>query len=369
VSGCADHGVCQINGACRCFTGFLAQDCSGRLTDSDAGYLLAIQLRITESVLFGFLLILILYRLILEMLRWDDKVSSNTTMCKYILVLLASYCVCHLIGSADYWGTLGNVNIIAYWVFFFSKDFIFLFMSFAVLLHWIELYHSTIPQQIKRDHKWMSNNKASVKEVLNTVTYLRSFRIAYLAICVFSVLILMARIVVTFVSTNPSQNRNFGWFYNVFYTAAWLGFVVGFFIYGFRLIRIFPAEFTIRIRRTMIFMLIFNVIILANQLTILSAFISAFATGLAGMRNNFAFLVIQFLCCFAPLNIYMPIWKYHKWFNPYAVRQRFLTPNFRDPNPHDLRSSSSPTNEVKVDVERGESRDGNKSTSDFEGGL
>ncbi|PRP79054.1 hypothetical protein PROFUN_13132 [Planoprotostelium fungivorum] len=333
---CNNNGVCQSDGTCRYFglantnRGGSGDDCpysvfsvshlsiSNLLTDvlmvpGAEGYIT--QVRIFEGVIFSVLTILSLYRLGLEILiqRNNHKTDYITTL---TLLLLNLFSLFNLIQCIDYWGMYGRMSYTAIYVTFMLKDVLMLVLFSALLFHWAELYYSAI-RKLRREQMLAKlkpgyEGSVTIEEILLKINFISKFRFAFLLISILSIVCYFEVRELHVKDQTDLMNQ-------VYQIIAWVLFSVGYGIYGYRLLQILPPVLRDRIKAIMILLGIFAVAGTAYCCLILGL-LYVEGQGLKAILNVFAFASLEFIAGFATLNIFLPMWQWHKWFNPKLIK-------------------------------------------------
>jgi len=108
-------------------------------------------------------------------------------------------------------------------------------------------------------------------------------------------------------------------FYYSFYTAVWILFALGYIFFGLRLLRIIPDVLKGSIVSVMILMAVFAIFAVAYEC--LSIGLQLSSVGLSKVETVIAMFVLIWFCVFAAVNIFMPVWQWHKWLNPSVIHK------------------------------------------------
>ncbi|PRP88544.1 hypothetical protein PROFUN_02955 [Planoprotostelium fungivorum] len=334
--------VCQYDGTCRCFLGYFGPNNtnSGGSGDSCPFDATVIPGAIDDSIhpvmmyqqiIFFPLCILEIYRLVLDLVisrnHQNPSHTSNAVVwwILFLLVIHSSLCV---IESFNYWGMIGNFTYQGYLTIFFLKDRVLMIVFSALLFYWAELYYSAI-RKMKREQMLQKikpgyQSTLTIEDVMLKLHFVSKFRFAYVGVAVLNITFYVTRICTHLFSRSSDVVFAFQTFDNSFMAASWILFFGGYIFYGFRLLQILPPALASRIRTMIILLCLYALFGLANQLTEFGLGIASF-DGLQPMKFVFAFATFHWLCSFTALNIFMPVWEWHRWLNPRVVRSMIIS--------------------------------------------
>ncbi|PRP83174.1 hypothetical protein PROFUN_09602 [Planoprotostelium fungivorum] len=353
---CDGRGVCLTDGTCRCWYGFFGSsdklpssafntggldNCALR-ADMIPGFREAYtNIRIYQGVFFGFLALVMLYRIILEYLISFSR-GSTDVVTKYTMILLTFLCVCEssfnslfvlrlpgvAILSGDFFGAFGTMNVKAYYVMYYFKDNLFLFVFSALLFHWAELYYASIrkmkKEEMLRKIKPGYEPNLQMEDILLKISLVSKFRFGYVAVCALSLLVFVGQILLELCGRSYSAWDSYSIFYYGFYTGVWILFSIGYIVYGLRLIQIIPEVMQGKIVIVMIlmgFFTLFGVIIASTNI----AFHANHAT--ISLASIYALATMTCLMAFSSVNVFIPIWQWHRWLNPRVIRSMIRSTN------------------------------------------
>ncbi|PRP88970.1 hypothetical protein PROFUN_02248 [Planoprotostelium fungivorum] len=328
---CNGRGVCMKDGACRCWYGFFGYSPSmGGLSWSFGGTvdncLLSTtqlgskysnqlsELRTYQGVIFGVLALLMIYRVILEFCLSSSR-ASGAVITKYSMVLLLFLCLWQAIQSGDFFGNFGHFNIKGYYVLYYFKDNLLLFVFSALLFHWAELYHAAI-RKMKREEMLQKikpgyEPNLAMEDILLKISLVSRFRFGYIIVCIISLLAYIGIVLVELTATRQSIWQTYIVFYFSFYTVVWILFCAGYMYYGLRLLQIIPDVMQGRIKAVMILMGLFSIIGVANAC--LNIAIQAEpGTTTINLGSLYAIYTLIWLMTFLSVNVFIPIWEWHR---------------------------------------------------------
>jgi len=323
---CNSNGVCQSDGTCRCFVGFYP--ISTALQGYDCSFAtpgpVANSTRIFCGAAFGFLLILITYRLILELIFTSTEAGAAKWTSRWNMALIVVFCIWMMIQSADYAGLYGVLSPKAWWAIYCFRDNLQLFIFSALLFHWADLYYNSIRkirmanmiQKLKPDYE----ANITMDSILLELNFMNKFRMAYVAICVTTLFVYIGQNILYSYSRDQSSYRGFVLFYQIFYLCVWVVFEVGYIYYGLKLLKILPSNVTGKVISVMVLMALFAIFASASSALNLQI--------LVNYNNSVTNSRQQLLCAYAlswfvgfwAVNIFMPIWQWHRWMNPVLIK-------------------------------------------------
>ncbi|PRP83780.1 hypothetical protein PROFUN_08978 [Planoprotostelium fungivorum] len=182
-----------------------------------------------------------------------------------------------------------------------------------------ELYQKTMKSIRTRDMmKKVNSNyngEITVEQVMSNLTFLQRFKIPFIVIAGVTFLIWIARIIG---SQRINVARSWSIFFPfmvTFYAVVWVGFAIGFGVYGYKLMRVMPEAMGRRIRGMTIKLtaVLFLEIVNCVQIILFTTLVPGLANSIFG-RNAITF-VIRLIVSFIVLEIYMPISKFRLWFS------------------------------------------------------
>ncbi|PRP75721.1 hypothetical protein PROFUN_09145 [Planoprotostelium fungivorum] len=362
---CNDRGVCMSDGSCRCWYGFFGYSMVPGLSWSfgssiDNCYLSTSQLspynvqlkqlRIFQGIIFGFITLLMAYRLVLEFWLTSAK-GSGAVITKYSMILLFILCLWQTVQCGDFFGNFGNLSPKGYYVLYYFKDNLLLFVFSALLFHWAELYHEAI-RKMKREEMLKKikpdyEPHLTVEDILLKMSYVSKFRFAYVFVCGLSFLVYVGIEVIELTSRSQSAWKAYIVFYFSFYTAVWILFSIGYVYYGIHLLSIIPAVMQGRIKAVMALTGLFSLFGVANA--VLNIIIQAEpGKNTINIKTLYALYALVWMMAFFSLNIFMPIWEWHLWFNPKVIRSMRRTSHSHTPNSPDSEAPNSPDMQLEV---------------------
>ncbi|PRP73482.1 hypothetical protein PROFUN_02491 [Planoprotostelium fungivorum] len=349
-TGCNGLGVCQENGACRCYPGFTFPTliingtatrsrvyCNGSKSHLfekrelkntavlDGGsYMrpLVIALR-TEISIFNFILFgLIVYRLVLDFKLYGKRRDIIT---KVSLGFIATSTLLLFINNVlDYWGVYGVMAPMAFFAFHAIIEWLLVGVFCAIVLHWVNIYNSTV-KSIRRQEMIMKINSnyaasVSVEEVVQSVTFLKIFRLPYIAITGITLCITIARLFTTPLATSVDGYGGFYRFFNAWFLILWFLFGVAFAIYGYKLQRVMPPASSHKIKRVTGKLCLMALICTINALCmiLLDNYTPVFPSlpGNIGLiTRNYITFNTRTMVAAVVLDIYMPFSKMKYWLN------------------------------------------------------
>ncbi|PRP80664.1 hypothetical protein PROFUN_10719 [Planoprotostelium fungivorum] len=332
---CDGRGVCMSGGSCRCWYGFFGYY-DGRLSsgfdgagvdncilraDIVPGFREAYSgMRIYQGVIFGILTLIMVYRVALEFIISFSR-GSTAVITRYTMILLAVTCLWITILSADFFGAFGNMNVKAYYVMFYFKDNLLLFVFSALLFHWAELYYAGIrkmkKEEMLRKIKPGYEPNLQMEDILLKISLVSKFRFAYVAVCVASLLAFLGMALAELHTANQHMWDTYTVFYYAFYTGAWILFAIGYIIYGLRLLQIIPEVLQGRIKAVMILMGLFTTFGVTSACINISFHANSAAISIGSL---YVLVTLTFLMAFSSVNVFIPIWEWHQWMNPKVIR-------------------------------------------------
>jgi len=329
-TNCNGGGVCQDDGLCRCFVGFASRnrtrngvDCSLANTDKATQ-----AIRIFVGASYGFLLLLILYRVLLEFIIDAEESQVEKWTTRWNLGLITVYCIWMTALSADYGGAYGLVNPRAYYALYSFRDNFHVFIFLSMLSHWADMYHCSMKKikrvemlkRIKPDY----TEEATLDGVMSELKGVSKYRIAYIAMCALSILVFAGRMASYNYSRVAVHQTAFEIFYSAFYMFIWLLFSFGYVYYGVRLLRILPESITEMIISVIALTGIFAVFAIATSAINVEFTITLQSSSFAVSRAKLlASYVLSWSMGFCSVNVYMPIWQWHRWMNPKVIYNIF----------------------------------------------
>ncbi|PRP77646.1 carbonate dehydratase [Planoprotostelium fungivorum] len=265
-------------------------------------------LRIFVGVSFGILTLLTLYRLTLEFIFSQNTGDvSSRYIARWTMILLFFFCVWMTVQSADLFGVLGIITVQPYYVLYFFKDNLLLFLYSTLLFHWAELYHVSI-QKLKKEEMLRKIKPGyvgniSVEDIIHNLNRASKFRFGYLFICILSLLV--------FVGMVWSQWRAYWDFYVSFYIISWVLCAAGYLLYGLKLLRIIPQLMKGKIITIMSCMAIFSVFAVTYACLEIVILIGTWE-GLMLVKVILVSYALMWVCGFTAVNIFMPIWTWNR---------------------------------------------------------
>ncbi|PRP85467.1 hypothetical protein PROFUN_06836 [Planoprotostelium fungivorum] len=335
-TGCSGRGVCQENGACRCFPGFVLPTvkrngtlvklrvyCNATISDGQPFMPpLIITLRTEIAVLNFVLLSLISYRLFLDFKLYGSKAHVIT---KISLIIIGLETLLLFINNAfDYWGTYGVLPPMCYFVFHALCDWLLIGVFCAIIFHWVNIYNSTVKsirqqEMIKKINSTYSK-PVSVEDIVRSVTFLRIFRLPYIAITGVTFIINLVRICVT--PTWGSVDGYAIWykFFNAWHLLLWGLFGIGFAVYGYRLMHVMPLAASKKIKRVTWKLCIVALLCTINALMMIlldsyQPVFSSLVPSVGLITRNFITFNVRTMVAAVVLDIHMPFTKMKTWFN------------------------------------------------------
>ncbi|PRP83121.1 hypothetical protein PROFUN_09800 [Planoprotostelium fungivorum] len=335
-TGCSGLGVCQDNGACRCYPGFTFPTlningtatrsrvyCNGTVLDGGS-YMrpLVAVLRSEISVLNLILFALITYRLILDFRLYGRRRHIIT---KVSLGFIAVATLLLFINNVlDYWGVYGVMPPLAFFTFHAIIEWLLVGVFCAIVLHWVNIYNSTV-KSIRRQEMIMKINSnyaqtVSVEDVVQSVTFLKIFRLPYIAITGITLCITIARLFAIPLVTSVEGYGGFYRFFNAWFLILWFLFGVAFAIYGYRLQRVMPPASSHKIQRVTGKLCLMALICTINALCmiLLDNYTPVFPSlsGNVGLiTRNYITFNTRTLVAAVVLDIHMPFSKMRYWLN------------------------------------------------------
>ncbi|PRP84699.1 hypothetical protein PROFUN_07949 [Planoprotostelium fungivorum] len=335
--GCDGKGVCQSDGSCRCFYGWFGADpvTAASLNMSAANCIFSArdipifgdkpinQIRITVGVLFGFLTVITLYRNILEYAcSMGTREVGALWITRWNMGLTLGYSIWMLLQCIDFVGMFHLMTMEGYYLLFFFKETFQLLLFSSLLFHWAELYHSSIRKMKKmemlRKIKPGYEGNLTMEDVLLKLNFATKFRFAYVAITILSILIFMGAMIVWFKATTLTVWSNYLLFYYSFYAAAWILFSFGYVLYGLRLLSIIPVVLKGKVITTMALLILFAVALLIKSCIGLYIIVNPFQD-IRAFHALIGTYSLEWVSGFCAANIFIPIWEWHRWFNPKLI--------------------------------------------------
>ncbi|PRP84774.1 hypothetical protein PROFUN_07428 [Planoprotostelium fungivorum] len=332
---CDDRGVCMNGGHCRCWYGFFgfydgrfssAFDSAGvdnciLRADIIPGFGEAYTgLRIYQGVMFGLFALIMLYRVTLEFIISFSR-GSTAVITRYTMILLTFLCIWVTILSGDFYGAFGTMDVKAYYVMSYFKDNLLLFVFSALLFHWAELYYAGIrkmkKEEMLRKIKPGYEPNLQMEDVLLKISLVSKFRFAYVAVCAASLFVFIGMIVAELTGKDQKAWVTYTIFYYSFYTGAWILFATGYIIYGLRLLQIIPEVLQGRIKAVMILTGLFSLFGVTNACVNIAYHADWRVVNLASL---YALTTLTILMTFSSVNVFIPIWEWHRWLSPTVIR-------------------------------------------------
>ncbi|PRP80077.1 hypothetical protein PROFUN_10760 [Planoprotostelium fungivorum] len=337
---CDGRGVCMNDGTCRCWYGrdpfrFFGtnqetsssafntkglDNCALR-ADVIPGFREAYtNIKIYQGVFFGLLTLIMLYRVILEYIISFSRGSSDVVT-KYTMILLTFLCLWVAILSGDFFGAFGTMDVKAYYVMYYFKDNLFLFVFSALLFHWAELYYASIrkmkKEEMLRKIKPGYEPNLQMEDILLKISLVSKFRFGYVAVCALSLLVFVGMILFELRGSSYGGWASYTIFYYSFYTGVWILFSIGYIVYGLRLLQIIPEVMRGKIVIVMILMALFALFGIIIASTNIAFHADNTAITLASL---YALATMTCLMAFSSVNVFIPIWDWHRWLNPRVIR-------------------------------------------------
>ncbi|PRP82148.1 hypothetical protein PROFUN_10356 [Planoprotostelium fungivorum] len=333
---CGGLGVCMTNGICQCYAARsspvingTAQTniCTGSLRNTRESDIVA--LRATTAIISAILTGLISWRLYLEIkFQSTDEINRYPAVRHVVIFTLAvidSACFLNFFVSAlDYWGLYNVLPFIAYASLYFIIDWLYVLVFCGILLHWVEIYQSTMRAIRARDMmKRVNSNyngELTIEEVMKNITFIQRLKVPFVAISVLTLFVYIFRMVGNVYMTNP---RGYSvWFIIVptYYAVVWTGFALTFSIYGYRLTKVMPPTLAHKIKLMTYKMEIILILSLFNsiQLVVLTSVIREPSKSIF-TRNGITFAV-RMIVAFVILEMHMPITRFRSWFSTDLLR-------------------------------------------------
>ncbi|PRP84773.1 hypothetical protein PROFUN_07427 [Planoprotostelium fungivorum] len=282
-------------------------------------------MRIFQGIIFGFLTLIMVYRVILEFVISFTRDSSDV-ITKYTMILLTFLCLWVSILSGDFFGAFGAMNVKAYYVMYYFKDNLLLFVFSALLFHWAELYYASI-RKMKREEMLKKikpgyEPNLQMEDILLKMSLVSKFRFGYVAVCAVSVLVFIGIVLTELHGRSQSGWVTFTIFYFAFYTGTWILFAVGYITYGLRLLQIIPDVMQGRIKVVMILTGLFS--IFGVSIACINIVIHSSHT-VSSVATLYALVTLTCLMVFSSVNVFIPLWEWHRWFNPRVIRSMILS--------------------------------------------
>jgi len=330
---CQGFGVCQDNGLCRCFPARAIHEFNGtrytdQCTDSvldDNAYQVMI-FRVVNCVLSFILLALISWRIFLEirvkLLRPEDTQTVVKKMVKFQLVILWFIClITFLTNALDYWGLYGILPSEAYYFFYYVTDYLFIVVFCGILLHWAEIYRTTMKtfrtREMIRKVNSNYNTELTLDDIMTSITFLQKYKIFFIVVAGFSfAIVIVLRLVCSRHLRDAHAFMIMNNFFPAYYASVWVCFGVGFGLYGYRLIRIMPERMALEVRGMMIKILVVLLLCLTDaiQIITINQVIKVLAESI--LIRNYISLFLRLAVVSIILEINMPITKFRHWFSP-----------------------------------------------------
>lgn len=193
-----------------------------------------------------------------------------------------------------------------------------------MLSHWADMYSCSVKKikrvemlkRIKPDY----TEEATLDGVMSELKSVSRYRVAYIGLCLLSILVFIGRMVAYYYSHVRSYYDAFEIFYSTFYMFIWLLFSLGYVYYGVRLVRILPESITEMIVSVMALTGIFAVFAIATAALNVEFSITYQTSTFSTSRGKvLASYVMSWCMGFCSLNVYMPIWQWHRWMNPRVI--------------------------------------------------
>mmetsp|Transcript_13738 Transcript_13738/g.19051 ORF Transcript_13738/g.19051 Transcript_13738/m.19051 type:complete len:374 (-) Transcript_13738:23-1144(-) len=258
---CSDNGYCDGR-ECKCFNGYFGSDCTETLNDHYKSSVIALQAIL--GTLFVSLLLLSLAGLFDSLRRNSSGLVLVTNVRSIIFGLMLIVAVTEsLYVIMDPWSLYFMPRIVNNLLFGTQYSVVITCFA-AILFHWIEVVRTSI-QTIRKENMMQNINvhykgkEVTVEDMVERVKFLQKLKIPF---ALFLILLTAAIYVMEiFMALEPQLTTSLLAILNIMVGLCWLFMLLGFLIYGRRLIRLVPFQITKKVKK------------LTHKLTVLSAFI------------------------------------------------------------------------------------------------
>jgi len=331
---CSGRGVCQENGACRCYPGFTFPTvrvvkgvpvksrihCNATvMTGQPFMTPLVVVLRVEITILNFILFCLISYRLYLDFKLHGvshaiTKISLAFVACSTFLTFISN--------ALDYWGIYGVMPPMCFFTFHSLIEWLLVGVFCAIVLHWVNIYDTTV-KSIRRQEmiKKINSNydkPISVEDIVRSVTLVRIFRLPYLTVTGVTLVIFVVRVFLTPLWTSVNGYAIWYKFFNTWHCILWGLFGICFALYGYRLVNVMPETSSKKIKQVTWKLCIVAVICTINALMmiLLDNYQPVFPSlhpSVGLITRNWITFNTRTMVAAVVLDIHMPFAKLKQW--------------------------------------------------------